>query len=532
MAKQNTVKQTQLTDYTPDPANANQGTARGLSLLDKSLSDFGVGRSLVVDKNGVIIAGNKTGERAVDLGLTDAIEVETDGSQVVVVKRIDLDLLNDDENHRARGLAYSDNRVGEVDLAWDGARLLADMQAGIEPIADMFDPSEIEALVAASVKSGDAGGNGDGSGVMHKTLAERFLVPPFSVLDARQGYWQLRKANWIALGIQSELGRGEGIVPNGTQRTPDQDGASMRRPSKKVRSINDHEWQAAQDERPQSRLTWVPGDRTDLDETSVKNLDAGRRGRAEDFGTEGNVSEQSGTSIFDPVLCELAYRWFCPPHGAILDPFAGGSVRGIVSNYLGYSYTGIDLSAPQIDANEKQAARIVPGNLPRWHVGDSRSVRDIAPGEYDLVFSCPPYYDLEVYSDDPLDLSNGATFDDFIVAYRQIIGDCVAMLKPNRFACFVVGDIRDSKGFYRNFPALTISAFQDAGMMLYNEAILVTAVGSLPLRVGRQFAGYRKLGKTHQNVLIFYKGEPSAIKEFGPVQTADMGDDDSEVDNA
>ena len=142
-------------------------------------------------------------------------------------------------------------------------------------------------------------------------------------------------------------------------------------------------------------------------------------------------------------------------------------------------------------------------------------------GEYDFIFSCPPYGDLEVYSDDPLDLST-MDFNDFISTYNKIISACVSMLKEDRFACFVVGDYRDKKGFYNNFPARTIDAFQAAGMTLYNEAILVTAVGSLPIRVGKQFDGYRKLGKTHQNVLIFYKGDPMKIKDYGVVEFKDI----------
>jgi hypothetical protein len=59
-------------------------------------------------------------------------------------------------------------------------------------------------------------------------------------------------------------------------------------------------------------------------------------------------------------------------------------------------------------------------------------------------------------------------------------------------------------------------------MTLYNEAVLVTAVGSLPIRVSKQFGGYRKLGKTHQNVLVFYKGDPKAIKAWGDVECGDI----------
>jgi len=224
----------------------------------------------------------------------------------------------------------------------------------------------------------------------------------------------------------------------------------------------------------------------------------------------------AGTSIFDPVLCELVYRWFCPAGGSVLDPFAGGSVRGIVAVKLGYSYTGVELRNEQVLANVKQAKAI--GLKPRWIVGDSAKLDTMVKGKYDLVFSCPPYYDLEVYSDADGELSSMPTYVTFLAAYRKIISSAVGKLKENRFACFVVGDVRDKTGCYRNFVGDTVAAFIDAGAQLYNEGILVTALGSLPIRVGRQFNSGRKLGKTHQNVLVFYKGNPKKIKtEFGEV---------------
>jgi len=231
----------------------------------------------------------------------------------------------------------------------------------------------------------------------------------------------------------------------------------------------------------------------------------------------------SGTSIFDPVLCELIYRWFCPPGGLILDPFAGGSVRGIVAAKLGRKYVGVDLSARQIEANRQQAAAICKDDAPVWQIGDSREIDTICPGvQADMVFSCPPYADLEVYSDDPQDLST-MPYPDFIEAYREIIKKSCAMLKDNRFACFVVGEVRDKKGNYYGFVPDTIKAFTDCGLKFYNEAILVTAVGSLPIRVGRQFESGRKLGKTHQNVLVFIKGDAKkATADIGVVEFGDI----------
>ncbi len=92
--------------------------------------------------------------------------------------------------------------------------------------------------------------------------------------------------------------------------------------------------------------------------------------------SEINSTSESGTSIFDPVLCEICYKWFCTEGGTIIDPFAGGSVRGIVAAYLGYTYIGIDLRAEQIEANRQQAATILAGReiTPVWVTGNSRNI--------------------------------------------------------------------------------------------------------------------------------------------------------------
>jgi DNA modification methylase len=237
-------------------------------------------------------------------------------------------------------------------------------------------------------------------------------------------------------------------------------------------------------------------------------------------GGDAAAEPSTGTSIFDPVLCELAYLWFSPKDGHVLDPFAGGSVRGIVAGCLGRRYTGIELRPEQVDANRAQLAAIKTQIAPTWIVGDSARAAELAPGEYDLVFTCPPYGDLERYSDDPADIST-MDYPAFVDAFRGIMKASIGMLRHDRFACVVVGDFRDRKGFYRNFVSDTIAAVQDAGAKLYNEAILVTAVGSLSIRAGRQFSAGRKLGKTHQNVLVFCKGDPAkAAKACGDVDVS------------
>lgn len=124
------------------------------------------------------------------------------------------------------------------------------------------------------------------------------------------------------------------------------------------------------------------------------------------------------------------------------------------------------------------------------------------------MFSCPPYADLERYSDDPRDLSTMG-YPDFLRAYGEAVAASLGMLRDNRFAAFVVGDVRDERGVYRNLVGATVDAFGAADARLYNDAVLVTAIASLSLRAAFYFAkGSRKLGRAHQQMLVFVKGDP------------------------
>ena len=278
----------------------------------------------------------------------------------------------------------------------------------------------------------------------NSVLMKEFTIPPFSVLDARQGYWSERKRAWKSLGLRGEL----------------------------------------------KNLT-----------SGALYCGQGSVNRKTEFGDDATVS------MFDPVLSEICCKWFCPSGGQIIDPFAGGSVRGIVATTLGFKYWGCDIREEQIVSNREQAKIITPEHQPEWVVGDAMEVLNDAP-DADFIFSCPPYGDLEQYSDDPKDIST-MDYHAFIGAYKRIILRASKRLKENRFACFVVGDFRNKKsGYYRGFVNETINAFRNVGMNLYNEAILITILSAAPLSAGVNFRRSRKLCKAHQNILVFVKGDP------------------------
>lgn len=152
-------------------------------------------------------------------------------------------------------------------------------------------------------------------------------------------------------------------------------------------------------------------------------------------------------------------------------------------------------------------------NLPKWVCGDTLKEIKSAPNA-DFIFSCPPYGNLEKYSDDPKDLSN-MEYGKFLRFYRKIIIRTCAKLKNDRFACFVVGDFRDKSGNMNSFVYDTIKIFNECGLHKYNEFILTTSVGSAPIRANKQFIKSRKACKVHQNVLVFVKGDiNNAVKSI------------------
>lgn len=277
-------------------------------------------------------------------------------------------------------------------------------------------------------------------------LRKKFLEPPFSVLDTKGGDWQNRKRDWKNLGIKSELGRNA--------------------------------------------------------ECNVKTMSGLS---PEQYFEKYGRKPMTGESIFDPALCELMYHWYCPENGTILDPFAGGSVRGIIANYLGYNYTGIDIRAEQIESNYQQGKEILGDRCPKWICNDSNVELDLFDCSFDMIFSCPPYADLEVYSDLEGDISN-KNYDEFLKLYESIINKSCKLLKSGGYAIFVVGDVRDKKtGFYKDFISDTKKAFINSGVGLYNEAILLQPLGTAMLRAGKIFTSGGKLTKVHENVLIFKK---------------------------
>jgi hypothetical protein len=296
-------------------------------------------------------------------------------------------------------------------------------------------------------------GEGEGKKDEAKTkLSERFVVPPFSVLDTRQGYWQERKRYWREL-----IG--------------------------------------------------------DLGESRENALGESREASGE-WGSIGGkkMTVAPNVSILDPVLSEIVNSWFGLENCKTFDPFAGDTVFGFVSGYMGNKFTGIELRQEQCDINNER----VKEYKAKYICDDGQNVlKHIKPNSQDLLFSCPPYFDLEVYSDLPNDASNQNKYEDFLKILVNAFTDAIKCLKDNRFAVIAVGDIRDKKGFYRRFVDDIKDIFKKNNLPLYNEMVLVEQSGTAALRADKIMVN-RKVVKTHQNVLVFFKGDPKQIKSIYP----------------
>lgn len=114
------IIEAQIQSLVFDDKNFNKGTEFGEHLMDDSLRKFGLGRSILIDKNNRIIAGNKTAEKAGELGFEKVVIVETDGSTIVAVKRKDIDL----DSTTGRELALADNATSRTNISWDNEMIM------------------------------------------------------------------------------------------------------------------------------------------------------------------------------------------------------------------------------------------------------------------------------------------------------------------------------------------------------------------------------------------------------------------------
>ena len=427
------IQYKKISDITPYEKNPRKNDS-AVKYVANSIKEFGFKVPIIIDKDGVIVAGHTRYKAAVKLKMKEVPCITAD----------------DLSKEQIKAFRLADNKVAEK-AEWD-FDLLGDELESILNI-DMTDFGFDFDLDAESSPY-DIPNSEKGS------LRDIFLVPPFSVFDTKQGYWQERKRAWRDI-----------ILDDGSSR----------------------------------------GDAELISNTMSKGF--------------------ADVSLLDPVLSEIIVKYFMPDekHGVnCFDVFAGDTVFGYVASKLKKKFTGIELREEQAEFNNSRIREIDTESI--YICDDGRNVRKhIQDNSQDLFFSCPPYFDLEVYSDNESDASNQKTFEDFYKILDSAFSEAIHCLKNDRFAVIVVGDVRSKKdGHYYDFMGKVKETFLREGMLLYNEAILLDSIGTAAIRASRCMHT-RKLVKVHQNVLIFYKGNTANIpKNFSALEIKDEVSDASE----
>ena len=249
------------------------------------------------------------------------------------------------------------------------------------------------------------------------------------------------------------------------------------------------------------------------------------------LGAKRNLYTQmtEGVSVLDPVLAELVNHWFLPnkKDNKILDCFAGDTVFGFVSGHKGNAFRGIELRKEQCDLNNERTKEF---DVKYFNDDGQNVLKHVDEKSMDLLFSCPPYFDLEVYSKLENDASNQKNFPSFVKILENAFTDSLKCLKDNRFAVIVIGDVRNKKtGYYYDLIGEIIKIMRGNDYDIYNHIILYDRVGTAAM-MARPYMKNRKLPKVHQNILVFYKGDTKKIKDFfGEVEVIENEGDDMEL---
>ena len=470
-----------VADLTLYEANAKAHPPEQVKAVAKSITEFGFTTPVLIDLDNVVIAGHCRIAAAKQLG------IET-------VPTLRLDHLTPEQ---VRAYRLADNRLTEMGT-WDADLLQAELQAlsiGDFSLADLgFDSDAITALIPADSAGPELTGPGSYS---VGSLMDAFIEPPLSLLRSSTGRWQHRKAAWLSalpLEYGTDLGRDEGLLMKNFSR----------------RDAQFYNKKSAVEKRIGKTLT---------SSEFVNKYYTAPTGRV-----------FSGTSQFDPVLAELMTIWFSPPGGLIYDPFAGDVERGLVAAVKGRRYHGIDVRAEQCVANDEAAQRLGATPTPKWSQGTSLDAARVWSGEKaDLVFTCPPYWNLEKYSDDPKDLSN-MPLEEFTATHNRIIAACAAHLEQDRFAVWVIGDVRDKQtGRFVRLHDRTKDGFAAAGMHLHSEIIFATPLGSKRIMARKAMNAKRTILSRHEYVLVFCKGDPAkAAKALGEVEVGEAPQEEND----
>ena len=263
---------------------------------------------------------------------------------------------------------------------------------------------------------------------------------------------------------------------------------------------------------------WETSHRMSLEQRRLRALvgDVGQsRIETVHSGVAGGFNPDAPPSVFNPELAGLLVTAYTAPGEYIVDPFAGGGTRAVIATALGRTYFGIDVRAPEVDRVNGRLEELGLHTEADVVVGSSTD-RSVWPTDPDALITCPPYWNLEVYSDDPMDLSTAPTYTAFLSSISDVVEHSFSVLREGALSVWVVGDIRHRKtGELLDFPGDLTRIHQEAGFFLYDKVIYRNASPfGASLRSGI-FDKTRRTVRQHEYVLVFSRGQGRRLPIVG-----------------
>lgn len=241
-----------------------------------------------------------------------------------------------------------------------------------------------------------------------------------------------------------------------------------------------------------------------------------------EIGEDGNIKHNTGksfngnASVLDPTACEIILRMFMPSAGCrVYNPFGGGVQFGFVTGHCGFEYMATEIRQNQCDANNAICQDFYST---RWIKADSSKYRPHQ--KYDLIFTCPPYYKVEHYTDYDGQAPEGEinsldTYEKFRDTLFEGYKCAIEALNDNCFFVVMTGDSRGKDTGYYGCEAEHELFFKGQGLLIYNKIVYLESEFTR-LAHAKKTLHHRKFPKREQKILVFYKGDPSKIKDLYP----------------
>jgi hypothetical protein len=232
--------------------------------------------------------------------------------------------------------------------------------------------------------------------------------------------------------------------------------------------------------------------------------------------TDKSKTLNGNASVLDPTACEIILRMFMPTNGVrVYNPFGGGVQMGFVTGACGYEYLASEIRQNQCDANNAICKDFYNT---KWIQSDSSS---FTPKQnYDLIFSCPPYYKVEKYIDyngviPENELNSLKTYEDFRDMLFEGYKKAISVMNDNTFFVVMTGDSRDKNGGYYGCEAEHELFFKQQGLHIYNRIVYLESEFTRRAHAKKTLSA-RKFPKCEQKIYAFFKGDPSKIKDLYP----------------